>query len=200
MSSPKVGIDGYAGRAKPILEMRKLFGSKYGKQMKFIFPVVGRGWEEMFPSPASYASVREKLTNFAIAWNIPGGSELTLHSPRNFLPTVGSQADLPREARARLGHWAPTFCMPERYDRNACVSELRVRAQLLTLLASGWKPTLPFEVPPPRGAEGSGPKGSSWTAAVRQVPIAGGSGPSGHSSTSEQKSSSSSNTSDTPSE
>ena len=37
--------------------------------------------------------------------------------------------------------------MPERYNRLACVDELRIRSDILRLLEQGWAPAAPSEVP-----------------------------------------------------
>ena len=72
---------------------------------------------------------------------------LTLHSFRNFFATCAHQLLRPREDREKLGHWAPGSVMPDRYDRATCATELRLRNEILTKVATGWRPTESFEVP-----------------------------------------------------
>lgn len=161
---PAIGISGADGWAEPIFSLRAWMEKEYGFLPPFIFPDVSNDWTQVATTAASYASVRRRMTTLAEAWEIAGAETLTLHSPRNLLPSLGCQQGISREARTRLGHWDISSSMPERYNRLACVDELRIRSDILRLLSSGWAPVGPFEVPTPArvpGLGGNAPGGSS---------------------------------------
>ena len=119
----------------------------FGFRPACIFPDVSDDWAKVARAKAKYAVVRRRLTTLAKAQNIDGAEALTLHSPRNFLPSLRCQAGYSCEGRSRLGHWSLSSPMPERYNRLACVDELRIRSDILRLLEQGWAPAAPFEVP-----------------------------------------------------
>ena len=43
--------------------------------------------------------------------------------------------------------------MPDRYDRATCVTELRLRNEIVDQIADGWRPQIAFEVPQKPGAK-----------------------------------------------
>ena len=52
---------------------------------------------------------------------------LRIHSPRTFFATCDGQLRFSREERENLGRWAAGSVMPDRYDREVCVTELLLR-------------------------------------------------------------------------
>ena len=144
---PTTGITEKSGWAVPILELRKEMKRKHAFVPPFIFPDVSNDWTKLAPTPAKYATVRRRLDSLITAWGLDCAGTITLHSPRNFLPSLGCQQGLSCEARTRLGHWSISSAMPERYNRLACVDELRIRNDLMEKLRDGWRPVAPFEVP-----------------------------------------------------
>ena len=73
--------------------------------------------------------------------------KLTTHSARNFFPTCSAQLGWSEENRRTVGHWAEGSVMPNVYDRAFCVTELRLRNNILQKIQNGWVPTQSFEVP-----------------------------------------------------
>ena len=74
-------------------------------------------------------------------------AHFTLHSPRFYIPGLAAQTNMPLELRRMLGHWGPNSSMPISYDQSGCVSELRAKQHLFTLLERGFQPSKDFEVP-----------------------------------------------------
>ena len=110
-----------------------------------LFPRVTPEWIIDRKRPGTSGTVQAALTRLEGRLGFP--PLCTLHSPRNWFPTMGDQLLFPGEKRNRLGRWAKGSKMPEKYDRTFCVSELKIRDDILQELNKGWTPEDNFEIP-----------------------------------------------------
>lgn len=69
------------------------------------------------------------------------------HSPRPRCATCGNQLLSKREDMGKLGRWKAGSVMPDRYDRETCTAELRLRNDIINNIIDGWRPQNAHEVP-----------------------------------------------------
>ena len=145
-AAPLVGVTNYAAWSIPIFEFRQDFWGQNSEEPCFLFPNVDPLWGIVDNTPASYRTVLSALRRLATETGT-GPSDITLHSPRNFLATCANQLGWAREERETLGRWAPGSSMPNRYDMAARATELRLRYNVLETIRKGWRPADAFEIP-----------------------------------------------------
>ena len=150
---PKMGTLGNDRWLKPILDCHRMLKRKMGDDATFLLPQISKQWSEMSLQPCSYSSARRMLVNMAEALGVEGSSRISLHSPRNFIPTASAQLGWSLEDRNKAGRWAKNSVMADRYDRSVAASELALRQDVLSALSKGWRPVGAYEVPKlcPRG-------------------------------------------------
>ena len=61
-------------------------------------------------------------------------------------PACANQLEFPREERGELGHWAPGSLVPDKYDKDVCATELKLRSKILSHVREGWRPQAAFQV------------------------------------------------------
>ena len=98
--------------------------------------------------PCPYQKTTDLLRSFASEWQagLPDGhiyknmdlSEVTLHSFKGWLDTLGKQAHFPEDHIEVLLHWSSTK-MHRRYNRNPLVEEVYLRQIVVALLQSDWR-------------------------------------------------------------
>ena len=128
---------------KPILEHWGTISVQEGETTP-LYQRVNKKWE-VNPTNATSGTVQATLTRIEKEFGME--NHLKIHSPRTWYATLARQLAYRREDREKLWHWAPGSLMPDVYDRAACVSELRLRDEILEKIRNGYKPVSPFEVP-----------------------------------------------------
>ena len=111
----------------------------------YMFPLLGPTFSLVSRRVATNGTAQAVLTALERKLGFKIGARL--HSPRNFFATCAGQLRFSREERERekLGRWAPGSIMPERYDRAGCVTELRIRSDIVSrILTEGWMPEPAF--------------------------------------------------------
>ena len=86
-----------------------------------------------------------------------GFSEVNLnsHSAWGVFSTCSDRLGWGAEDRREVGHMAPESKMHDLYDRAFCVTELRLRSDIIQKIQSGWVPTFTFDVPSESGPSGN---------------------------------------------
>ena len=115
---------------------------------RFLFPHFAPDWTWDFERAGTNGAAQTVLTKLEDLCGFKG-TKCTLHSPRARFATCATQLAFKREDRATLGRWSAGSVMPDRYDRGVCVTELRLRDEILGQVNDGWKPQKAFEVPRP---------------------------------------------------
>ena len=120
--------------------------SQGGNKFYFLFPYFDKEWAVDFARAATNGTAQATLTRLEEACELKGLGR-TLHSPRSWFATCATQLAFKREDRTTLGRWAAGSVMPDRYDRGICVTELRLRDEILGQVKDGWRPQKAFEIP-----------------------------------------------------
>ena len=130
-----------------IVDVRLRYRQCIGLPMNFLF-IHTKEWkfdDTVYPA-ATYGSALRTFRVFLAKAGYPKANH-TLHSPRNAFNTFAAQLGWSRADRATIGRWAPRSQMPAAYDRQKCVTELRLRNDVVQRIKSGWTPTCDFELP-----------------------------------------------------
>ena len=142
-ATPIGGLTG-GGWFKPLLQFwQSLRKASPLTEFLYLTPAISNRWvvlPKIGTNGISQAVLNRVLEYFG------SDVKLKLHSFRAWFPTCANQLAIPREGRATLGRWAAGSVMPDRYDRNACVSELNIRQSILEKMNEGWRPSESFEV------------------------------------------------------
>ena len=109
-------------------------------------PYFTTDWVTDFTRAATNGTAQAALTRLEDACGYKGLG-CTLRSPRSWFATCATQLAFKREDRITLGRWAAGPAMPDRYDRGVCVTEPRLRNDILGQVNGGWKPQRAFEIP-----------------------------------------------------
>ena len=86
-----------------------------------LFPRASPEWVINRKCPGTSGTVQAALTR--LEKRLGFTPLCTLHSPRNWFPTLGAQLLISDEKRNRLGMWTKGSKMCEKYDRTHCVAE-----------------------------------------------------------------------------
>ena len=128
--------------ARPRLEAHELEKPVF----QFLFPYFATDWAIDFTIAATNGTAQAALTRLEAICGF-NGVGCTLHSPRNWFATCATQLAFKREDRETPGRWSAGSLMPDKYDRGVCVTELRLRGEILSQVNDGWRPQKAFEVP-----------------------------------------------------
>ena len=144
-ASPKGGFESNSLWLAPIAKVWKKVQPERGAFVN-LSPLLGPDLELISRRVGTHGTVQAVLT--MLGEKVGLKSNLKLHSPRTFFATCAGQLRFSREEREKLGRWAPGSVMPERYDRAVCVTELRIRDDIVSrIVRDGWRPEASFAVP-----------------------------------------------------
>ena len=110
-------------------------------------PYISNKWTVDLTRPSNNGEAQATLTRIEKYSGVVG--VCSLHPPRAWFVTRADQLAFKREDRETLGRWAAGSAMPGRYNPPPCVTELRLRAEILDQVFDGWHPQLAFNVPIP---------------------------------------------------
>ena len=119
--------------------------SKKKKDHISLFPHVSNDWALDLSKKGTYGVVQAAIARMETRFGFP--KQMKVHSARNWFATCAGQLLYGREHREKLGRWAPGSIMPDHYDRAECATELRLWAEIIEKVQSGWRPSKAFEVP-----------------------------------------------------
>ena len=143
-ATPKHGITGL-NWAGPVLKFWKGVKPTPDENPAPLFPYWGKNWEIIPGKIGTAGTTQAAIQRLEKFFGVSLG--LKIHSPRTWAATCANQLLYSREDREKLGRWAPGSLMPDVYDRAVCVTELRLRDQILEKIRNGWSPSQSFETP-----------------------------------------------------
>ena len=146
-AAPRRGMRGVDGWHTTLVAFREKFKDEFGYFPKYLFPFLQKGWKEYSKMPARYHDTRKRLVECATEFGVEGAENLTLHSPRNLYPSLANQLGWSIEHRSKIGRWSGRSNMADHYDRNFCVTELKLRTDIQKKIVNGWRPPSAYEVP-----------------------------------------------------
>ena len=126
--------------AFPYRVVRGAYKEQYGVFPWFLFPRLLKGLGEYVSLRARFSDSRKRLVALATECDVPGADELTMHSPRNLYPSLANQLGWSSEARSKIGRWSGRSHMADHYDRNFCVTELKLRRGIQKKVSGRWRP------------------------------------------------------------
>ena len=144
---PMMGFNSNCAWFDVIVDVRLRYHSCKGLPMNFLFTHT-KDWQIddiTFPR-ATYGSTLRTFRLFLAKAGFPK-TKHTLHSPRNAFNTFAAQLGWARADRAMIGRWSTRSDMPNKYDRARCVTELRLRYDVVNRIKNGWAPSCDFELP-----------------------------------------------------
>ena len=149
MAAPKGGCGPDALWLAPVSKFRR---KAQPKSVAFVNlpPSLGADKELVSRRVSTRGTVQEVLTMFEATTGITSGFKL--RSIARFLQTCEEKLRPPcenREESEKFGRWAPGSVMRDRYARAVCVTELRIRGDIVSRIAKGgWRPSTSFSAPP----------------------------------------------------
>ena len=130
-----------------IADVRTRYHSCEGLPMNYLFAhTIDWKFDDTVYPPAKYGSTLRTLRTFLKNAGFPKANH-ALHPARNSFNTFAAQLGWSRSDRATIGRWAPRSQMPTAYDRSKCITELRLRYDVVKRIKNGWAPSCDFDLP-----------------------------------------------------
>ena len=148
-ATPRVGLKSRGGRCAPALALWQCYRpdnpDPTGPKFHFLFPYFPKDWTPDFARAGANGAAQAALARLEERCGLSIGR--SLRPPRAWFATCAAQLAFMREDRVTLGRRSTGSVMPDRYDRGVCVTELRLRDEILGLANDGWRPQKAFAVP-----------------------------------------------------
>ena len=144
---PMAGFVANCSRFDVIVDVRLRYRQCTGLPMNFL-SIHTKDWQlgdVNFPR-ATYGSTLRTFRLFLGKAGFPK-TKHTLRSPRNAFNTFAAKLGWTRADRAMIGRLSTRSDVPNKYDRAKCVTELRLRYDVVSRIKNGWAPSCDFDLP-----------------------------------------------------